>query len=317
MGKINMPTPKLSVEVLIETLKIYEANNRQLIIAAKSANIYPATFHHRVQEAFKKFPNGLDDVKEYPQTSAWTYPRLKVIEAPGTKWIIGSDLHVWDGDPPLIYKAFVKVAKTLKVDGIIMNGDVIDGARIGRHPSVRGSKAPKIEKEIETAKKWLKMLPNAKYKLWTLGNHDIRIDNYIAANASELDGYILSLHEHFTNWDFSFAFDINGTEVRHRFRGGIHAGWNNALHSGINIITGHTHQLQITAMRDRRGSRWGVETGMMADPTGPQFQYSEGTPSRSQQGFAVVTFDEDGTMFPPELCEMINGRPVFRGGHVF
>ena len=312
-----MPTPKLSVEVLIETLKLYEAHDRKPSVAAKANNIPPNTFNHRMKMAFERFPNGLDDVKVEKTTSGWTYPRLKTIDAPGTKWIIGSDLHVWDGDPTLIYKAFVKIAKALKVDGIIMNGDVIDGARISRHPSIRSSKAPKIEKEIDTAKKWLRLLPNVKYKLWTLGNHDIRIDNYIAANASELDGYILSLHEHFTDWDFSFAFDINGTEVRHRFRAGIHSGYNNALHSGINIITGHTHQLQVTAMRDRRGSRWGVETGMMADPAGPQFQYSEGTPSRSQQGFAVISFDEDGTMFPPELCEMINGRPVFRGGHVF
>ena len=311
-----MVAPKLSDEILIESLKLLEAHNNMPTVAAKSGNIPPSTFTHRIKLAFERFPKGLDDVKEIKRTSEWTYPRMKMIDAPGTKWIIGSDLHVWDGDPTLIYKAFVKVAKSLKVDGIILNGDIIDGARISRHPSIRGSKAPKIEKEIDTAKKWLRLLPNVKYKLWTLGNHDIRIDNYIAANASELDGYILSLHKHFTDWDFSFAFEINGTEVRHRFRAGIHSGYNNTLHSGINIITGHTHQLQVTAMRDRRGSRWGVETGMMADPTGPQFQYSEGTPSRSQQGFVVISFDEDGTMFPPELCEMINGRPVFRGGHV-
>jgi len=314
-----MAQNSLSLDIIVETLKFYENAERKVNVAAKMSGVPISTYKGRLATSLLKFPEGLSQALSHStnqERSTWTYPRIKYIEAPKTKWIIGSDLHVWEGEPTLIYKAFVKVAKSLKVDGIIMNGDVIDGARISRHPQVRGSKAPRIEKEIETAKAWLKMLPNAKYKLWTLGNHDLRVDNYIAANASELDGYILSLQEHFTDWDFSFAFDINETEIRHRFRSGVHSGYNNTLHSGINIITGHTHQLQVTAMRDRKGSRWGVETGMLADPQGPQFQYSEGTPSRSQQGFVVIAFDEDGVMFPPEMCEMINGRPVFRGDHV-
>ena len=310
-----MPNKKLSVDVMIETMRLFEMNNRSIAEAARQINVNPDTFNHRLKLARERFPNGLPEGEDF--RGRWTYPRMTAIQAPNTKWIIGSDLHIWSGEPPLIYKAFVSVAKKLKVDGIILNGDIIDGARISRHPSIRGSSAPKIDVEIETAKKWLKMLPNAQHRLWTLGNHDLRIDNYIAANANELSDYILSLAEHFPAWTFAFAFDINETlEVRHRFRGGIHGAWNNTLHSGVNIATGHTHQLQVTAMRDRLGSRWGIETGTLADPLGPQFEYSEGTPSRAQMGFAVISFDEDGKMFPPELCEMIRGRPVFRGDHV-
>ena len=310
-----MPNKKLSLEVMVETLRLYEMNNKSMAEAARQINVNPDTFHHRLKMAREKFPNGIPEEGEFQ--GRWTYPRMIGIEAPNTTWIIGSDLHIWNGEPPLIYKAFIAVAKKLKVDGIILNGDIIDGARISRHQSIRGSTAPKIEVEIETAKKWLKMLPNAKHKLWTMGNHDLRIDTYIATNASELSDYILSLAEHFPAWQFAFAFYLNETlEVRHRFRGGIHGAWNNTLHSGTNIATGHTHQLQVTAMRDRHGSRWGIETGTLADPFGPQFEYSEGTPSRAQMGFSVITFDEDGTMFPPELCEMIRGRPVFRGDHV-
>ena len=309
-----MPTPSISTELMIETLRVYESCGNNISGAARSLNIPRNTFNSRLERARARFPNGSPDANI---NGRWTYPRIITKEVPNTRWVIGSDLHIWDGDPPLIYKAFVKVCKSLKPDGIILNGDVIDGARVSRHPSVRGSKAPKIEKEIETAKKWLKMLPKTKHRLWTMGNHDTRIDNYIAANANELDGYILSLQEHFTDWEIAWAFELNGTvEVRHRFRGGIHAGWNNALHGGISMITGHTHQLQMTAMRDRNGSRWGIETGTLADPFGPQFQYAEGSPSRSQMGFAVISFDEDGNLMPPELCEMIRGRPVFRGEYI-
>jgi len=310
-----MPTRPMDDQVLIETYKTLLATNHNYKEAANLLKISAPNVHNRMKKFDERFPKGLPEGAEV--ASQWTYPRVKKINAPSTKWIIGSDLHVWSGDPPSIFKAFITVAKKLKVDGIILNGDIIDGARISRHGLPLRSKSPKIATEIETAKRWLKMLPNTKYKCWTMGNHDIRLDNYIAANASELDNYIISLQEHFEDWDMSYAFEINeNTEVRHRYRSGIHAAWNNALHSGINILTGHTHQLSVTAQRDRRGSRYGIETGMLTDPNGPQFEYTEGAPNRAQQGFVVISFDETGQMFPPETCEMVRGRPVFRGDPV-
>ena len=311
-----MATPQMSVELMIETLKIYESSGRNLYESAKSINIPYTTFQSRLYKAKEKFPDGIPEVNA-PIVGKWTYIRLVSIVEPSTRWIVGSDLHVWSGDPTIIFKAFCKVARDLKVDGIVMNGDIIDGARVSRHPQIKGSAAPKIHQEIETAKEWFKLLPIAKHQLWSVGNHDIRIDSYIVNNANELEGMVPTLQDHFKDWKFSYAFDVNGTEIRHRFRGGIHAGWNNALHSGVSMVTGHTHQLQVTAMRDRKGTRWGIETGTLADPFGPQFEYSEGTPSRSQMGFVVLTFDEQGTMLPPEICEMIGGRPVFRGAYVF
>jgi len=311
-----MATPQMSVELMIETLKIYESSGRNLYESAKSINIPYTTFQSRLYKAKEKFPDGIPEVNA-PIVGKWTYIRLVSIVEPSTRWIVGSDLHVWSGDPTIIFKAFCKVARDLKVDGIVMNGDIIDGARVSRHPQIKGSAAPKIHQEIETAKEWFKLLPIAKHQLWSVGNHDIRIDSYIVNNANELEGMVPALQDHFKDWKFSYSFDVNGTEIRHRFRGGIHAGWNNALHSGVSMVTGHTHQLQVTAMRDRKGTRWGIETGTLADPFGPQFEYSEGTPSRSQMGFVVLTFDEQGTMLPPEICEMIGGRPVFRGAYVF
>ena len=310
-----MPTIPLSDETLIETHKMLLSSNNNIHDTARALKISPANIYHRIKKFQERFPNGLPENNVGAQQ--WTYPRMTHIHAPSTKWIIGSDLHVWQGEPPQIFKAFVKVATRLKVDGIILNGDVIDGARVSRHAVPLRSKSPKISCEIDTAKQWLKLLPNTKYKCWAMGNHDIRLDNYIAANASELDDYIISLQEHFPDWEMAYAFEINQTtEIRHRFRSGIHAAWNNALHAGINILTGHTHQLSVTAQRDRRGSRYGIETGMLTDPNGPQFEYTEGAPSRAQQGFAVISFDEDGNMFPPELCEMVRGRPIFRGDPV-
>ncbi len=312
-----MAHPALADDILLETLRVFYTCDGNKLAAASALGIPRPTFVNRLARANERFPD-YNPEKTHPQSvMRWTYPAMKHIDAPATTWIIGSDFHVWDTEPSLVYKAFIKLAKELKVHGIIMNGDVIDGARISRHGLNRGTAAPKISKEIAAAVKLLKMLPNAQQKLWTMGNHDIRLDNYITSQAKEIEDLASTLPSTFPNWEFAYAFTINEhTEVRHRFRGGIHGGYNNALHSGINVITGHTHQLQVTAVRDRRGSRWGVETGTLADPKGPQFEYTEGAPTRAQMGFAVVSFDADGYMLPPELCEIIRGRPVFRGRYV-
>lgn len=312
-----MGAKPLSDDILIETLRLYMACNKNAASAAAQCSISRETYISRLKVAQIKFPNWEHKIESLQARPQWTFDRMVHISAPNTKWIIGSDLHIWEKEPPLIYKAFCSIAKKLKVDGIILNGDVIDGARISRHPAMLHNSAPKIDKEIEYAKHWLKMLPNARHKLWTMGNHDMRINNYIASHASELDDYVPSLFSHFPGWQIAYAFTLNDyVEIRHRFRSGIHAGYNNSMHSGITMLSGHTHQLQVTAVRDRRGTRWGIETGMMNDPAGPQFEYTEGTPSRAQAGFIVVSFDEDGNMLPPEICEMIRGRPVFRGEYV-
>ena len=148
-------------------------------------------------------------------------------------------------------------------------------------------------------------------------NHDIRVNNYLANQANELEDYVGRLEDRFPDWTFCYATMINEVEIRHRFRGGIHTAWNNALHSGVTMVTGHTHQLQMTAVRNRHGSHWGVEGGMLADPASKQFEYAEGAPSRAQEGFVVLSFDEDGHVMPPEFCEMVRGYPVFRGQKVF
>jgi PucR C-terminal helix-turn-helix domain len=143
-----MTQAKLSADVLIDTLRIFELNNRNISEAARQINVNRTTFAHRLKTAQSLLS---DDRPQIFDAARWTYPRMISIDAPKTRWIIGSDLHVWSGEPPIIYKAFIAVAKKLKVDGIILNGDIIDGARVSRHPAIRGSAAPKIEVEIETA----------------------------------------------------------------------------------------------------------------------------------------------------------------------
>ena len=104
--------------------------------------------------------------------------------------------------------------------------------------------------------------------------------------------------------------------IKHRYHNGIHAAYNNALKAGMSIVTGHLHRLAVTPWADYNGRRWGVDTGTLANPHGPQFDYAENNPSPHTSGFAVLTF-KDGMLLPPELCEVLDEKAYFRGECIF
>jgi hypothetical protein len=79
-------------------------------------------------------------------------------------------------------------------------------------------------------------------------------------------------------------------------------------------VTGHLHSLKVTPFDDYRGTRYGVDTGTLADPAGPQFNnYLEEGPTDWRSGFAVLTFYK-GTLLWPEVVKVFApGLIEFRG----
>jgi len=307
-------------EVLENMARNYFKNKQNLRATARSMQVPLSTIANRMEMIKRTYPEILEAYLSGDKTAAtdeWLYAQFLTGDVMGGTVLVGGDAHIWPGPETLMMKAFVKIAKQLKPHTIVLNGDIIDGARVSRHGAVLGSAAPKVSAEIDAAKAWMDKLPKCQRRIFTIGNHDMRVDNYLANQASELEDYAGRLADRFPLWEFCYAFQVNDeVEFRHRFRSGIHAAYNNAMVAGWTTVTNHTHAQQMTAVRNRRGSHWGIETGMLGDPSHKCFQYAEGVPSRAHEGFAVLTFDEIGILMPPEFCQMINGRPVFRGKYV-
>ena len=88
---------------------------------------------------------------------------------------------------------------------------------------------------------------------------------------------------------------------------------NNVMRAGISYWTGHDHNREIWRWKDLRGTRYGMNPGMGAEPWGPQFEYNEQHPSNHDSGLLVVQF-QNYKMMPPELIEVIEpGAVWFRG----
>lgn len=228
------------------------------------------------------------------------------------------DCHYWPGmGATTAHRALLAVCREHRPDIIIANGDIFDGARVSRHPRTGWEFQPKMVDELEEVKARLADLRIASPRsrlLRTIGNHDMRFDSYLSRSASEAEGLLgTRLSDHLPAWEEAMMVRINGhTVIKHRFRGGIHAAYNNTLHGGVNIITSHTHHLEVKPWGDYNGRRYGAQVGCIADARGPQFTYAEGNPSPQCSGFGFLTFTSAGVLLHPELAEVRDGVAWFR-----
>ena len=289
---------------------------RRLKVSVRSVYIRRGKMENRLGRAIAGKENRSGRVEiDHPQ-------RAKLDIQNGTV-LIGSDAHYWPGEPSTAHRAFVLMCKRLKPAAVILNGDVLDASTISKHMPIGWEKRPKLVDEIETAKERLKEIyravPFKTRKIWTLGNHDARFETRLAHVAQEyalIHGVHLS--DHFPDWQPAWSCWINDdVVVKHRFKNGIHATHNATMWAGKTIVTGHLHSLKVTPFSDYdKRPRWGVDSGCLADPNGPQFvDYSEDNPKNHRSGFIVLTF-RDGALLWPEIAHVFDKNHIEWRGDV-
>ncbi len=255
----------------------------------------------------------------YKHLSPAEYAARRQLDVQNGTVLIFSDAHFWPGIRSTAFKALLMFIRELKPKAIINNGDAFDGASISRYPRIGWDSKPSVIEELKACQERLSEIEDAANgaKLyWPLGNHDARFENRLAQNAGEFEGVKgFSLKDHFTAWTPCWSVWINGeVVVKHRLKGGIHATRNNTLNAGLTTFTGHLHQLKVTPLDDYRGTRWGVDTGTLADPSGPQFvDYLEDGHTDWRSGFAVATFNSGDMLWPEVVRVKEFGKVDFRG----
>ncbi len=232
--------------------------------------------------------------------------------------IVASDAHYWPSYISTAHRGLVWACKEFQPKSVILNGDELDGATISRHPPIGWEHSPTLVEEIETVKLRLDEItgaaPNAKF-YWPLGNHDARFETRLATVAPEYAKiHGVHLQDHFPEFSACWSVWINNSVVvKHRWKGGIHAPWNNTIYAGKTIVTGHLHSGKVYPFTDYNGTRWGVDAGCIADPYGPQFEYLEDSPRNWRAGFAMLKFVH-GELLPPELVTVWDEKRIaFRG----
>lgn len=308
-----MPAPIVSDEEFIALWQQHLSARK----VADALDVAISNIYRRRRRIEKRYDmalkNSLHITEEKPQ-------RIEYEIENGTV-IVFSDAHFWTTQGTAAYRGLIHLIKKLKPQLIVCNGDAFDGASISRYPRAGfHEKKPMVSDELRACKTMLSQIVKAAPKdclfTWPLGNHDLRFEAFLAQNAPQFE-FIEGFHlkDHFPEWEACWATWINDDVViKHRFKGGVHATHNNTLWSGKTIVTGHLHSLKVTPFSDYNGTRWGVDTGTLADIYGPQFRdYCEDNPVNWRSGFIVLSF-EDGKLLPPEVAQAWGSDEiVFRG----
>lgn len=247
------------------------------------------------------------------------YQNVSVTCSKPTVFLIGSDRHNIPGDTPQAFMAFLHLASELKPDYIVINGDWFDFSAIGRFHRIGWQDRPAISTELEDGVAKLKDVEKASprsKRLFTLGNHDMRFDGKLSNCMPDLEGVEgCALSHYLKKWQIGLSITVNDMFViKHRWHGGQHAAYNNALRSGKNIATGHTHHLKIEPWTDYNGIRYAIETGTLSDLWDETFIYTENNPSNWQPGCAVVTVDQN--LIFPQVCPMVVDKHHSRWGKI-
>lgn len=247
--------------------------------------------------------------------------------------VVFSDAHYFPGTITTCHRGLLTLIKRLKPAAVICNGDAFDGASISRHPRIGWDRQPTVAEELKCVDQRLSEVVKAargSQLFWPLGNHDARYETFLAANAPQYEGVQgFSLRDHFPHWKPCWSVWINEScVIKHRWHSGVHATYNNTLKAGTTIVTGHLHRLKVEPFSDYNGTRWGVDTGTLAEPYDlPFIDYTEGSPVNWCSGFAVLTFkggrllmpelvrkwDEGIIEFRGELLDADSGRPITAG----
>jgi hypothetical protein len=309
---------KVTEEDFIQTCRNLNSTTK----VAGALGLTERTVRRRRQRIFNKKGVWLDlDNRDF--TLKITVPESQTrtnVALPDGCVMVASDAHYFPRENPTAHRAFVYLIKELKPEVVIMNGDSFDGSSVSRFPRIGWDKNPTLKDEIDTVQLKLEEIRQASLNtkhLHTWGNHDFRFNTYLSNNADQFEGIQgFRFEDHFPGWNFSMSVMINDNlMIKHRYHGGIHATWNNVLKSGVSMVTGHLHSLQVRPFTDYNGTRYAVDTGTLACPTGEQFKYAEDNPKNQRSGFAVLVI-VDGKLMPPETCEVIDeeeGLCFFRG----
>lgn len=260
---------------------------------------------------------------KYDLTKPKSFSPLKQIELgieDGTV-IVFSDAHFIPGQRSTAFKGLLWAIQEFKPKAVICNGDAFDGASISRYDASDMPQTSVIQElkacqaALEEIEETAKAERHNVKLVFTWGNHDARFANRLAQHAPQFkDVYGFKLTDHIPNWEFCWScWPTEQVVVKHRYKNGIHATHNNTVNAGVSIVTGHLHSLKVTPFDDYNGTRYGVDTGTLAETDGPQFTYGELNPSNHRSGFAVLNFFNGKLLWPEVVHKFDEDQIEFRG----
>jgi len=223
------------------------------------------------------------------------------------------------------YELMLAVAVDVGLDEIVIMGDFADFYDVMSHqkdPRIRCKLEFELIRVQERLMELNALFPNTK-KVYICGNHENRLDRYIANNAPALFGRVsieslLGLKElgyEFVDYGPNQKYKVLGSKLYARHEpigGGEHSAASTVKKANKSVAFGHTHRIQEFQFRDMDGDMHrGINLGCLVDMNHPVFNYVK---SHVQwcHGFGIVNVLEDGSFFN-HIVHIIDYKCTYNG----
>lgn len=240
--------------------------------------------------------------------------------------VVLNDLQIPFQDNQVVYDLALPFVRDLQPDLLLLNGDIADCyALTTKHDRLRND-IPDIDLEIvECARLMDTFGPLATRRVWLGGNHEFRLDRYLAANAKELGRRYSSFDQFYDLKDHGFewiaytgrdkdfvpgVFNLGKLTVTHGFLIGAYSGLAAKKHFdrlGTSVLHGHTHRLGVYYKTNLKGVHGAWENGCLCITTPEYAMFPDW-----QHGLSVVTYEEDG-FFSVQQLPIIDRRLIQYG----
>jgi hypothetical protein len=213
---------------------------------------------------------------------------------------------------------------TGKLKGLVQLGDALDFFQVSTYPkdpARRNSIKDDMDDYLGIVNLWTTYLPKGGEYHQIEGNHEYRLQKYIANNAKEIYQLVTSVESYlstrfksknhkfiwhkYTKWDSLKIGDVN---ILHGFYYNQHAAATNLAKYKTNIITGHTHRLQLIS----DGKHYSATLGHGSDE---KETAHNPVPSGWQQSCAVLTLLDSGKT-NLEIILVNAGKGIYAGKQI-
>jgi predicted phosphodiesterase len=250
-----------------------------------------------------------------------TRPRVEPVSGLVTKWIAIPDVHAPYHDS-VVMGLIVRAGDAIGASCCVQLGDLTDCYSVSRFPKARDRRLD-IAWELDTTCEVVDVLDKAfpDERVITLGNHDVRMERYVAEKAPEIAGlfpkYVDRIGFKERGWRVAGYMDdakIGNLNVTHE------AGYSGATAHmqtlGVyqsNVIHGHTHRLGWGVLGNvDGGKRVGAMLGWCGDVEKIDYHHRARVARESAHGFGIIYVEPDGrATVVPVLID--DGRCVVEG----
>jgi predicted phosphodiesterase len=235
----------------------------------------------------------------------------------GKTYAILSDVHFPYQDNQALTTSLTFMSKMDKLNGIVLNGDILDFYQLSRYE--KDPKARRFSQELEIGRQFLAML-NKEFDVpiyYKIGNHEERYEAYLRIKAPELldiEDFRLDVLLRFGEHNCHLITDkrpIKAGKLNimhgHEFGRSVFSPVNPArgyyMRAKANVICGHNHQTSEHTEPDMNGkvtTTWSM--GALCNLRPAYMPYN-----KWNHGFAEVEIDKDGGFYLNNY-RIVNGK---------